>query len=98
MPVGMGREQWAAQEAGGRGALHSWGTALDMHPGTMALGTLLSSPAVSFVCGVAPGGGGEGAGSGTVVLAHSQRTADSGLLNFSRWRIKQVVADCPQAE
>ena len=31
-------------------------------------------------------------------LARSQRKADSSLLNFSRWRIKQTVADCPQAE
>lgn len=68
-----------------------------MPPGTMTPGALLSSSAISLVCGVAPGGGGKGAGSGAMVLARFQRKADSSLLNFSRWQIKQAV-DCPQAE
>lgn len=32
------------------------------------------------------------------MLASSQGKADSSLLNFSRWQIKQAVADCPWAE
>lgn len=44
------------------------------------------------------GGGREGAGSGAAMLVRSQPKADSGLLNFSQWRIKQAVADCPQAK
>jgi len=63
----------------------------------LAPGTLLSS-AISLVCGVALGGGEKGVGSRATVLARSQGKADSGLLNFSRWRIKRAVADCPRAE
>lgn len=93
MPVGMGRAQ---QAGGGRDALQSWGTGPNVPPGAMAPGTLLS-PLPSPLCVGRPREeAGREQGAGAMALACSQQKAESGLLNFSRWRIKQAVADVPR--